>query len=471
MMEHGNENMNPKFNLPVHKPDPDLWNRIEAEMDYAEMVESYDMNVKEMPVYSPAERVWQAIEARLPFIPYYRRGYFRVGMVMVALLLVSFLGWIISQLIIDISPETMPPVENTTTFQSNTAPEKTNTSLTTPEKSTPVVTTDEEKDITPQRAFAAKSEPVEVGEEEIITVSLTAGQSDSREPSVLYPLAREKPPLPPDRETSDFSMPSYRLGNAASPSIMDREDDYYMPKRKIGSYTLGAYTMPEYMHFAEESPDNSALSSNYGLSFKYNWSTFFVETGLGYRQFMANSLYGINFSDLQFLGSVLVVNEFTIVQYVNDEGELVFEKIYKPRFVQVFDTSSVVVEEKTDQRYSFLDIPVYFGKIIWSKNRYTLAVKGGTRINFPLKNKVNKPLPPSEDADIVTVEPIAVLSSKFFIQFNIALENRIHFSDRGYISLDPMLGYHQQSVVFTDQVKKQSSWSAGLRVGIHYQIK
>ena len=51
MMETGNENMNPKFKLPVHKPDPDLWNRIESEMDYLEMVESTNMNVKEMPVH------------------------------------------------------------------------------------------------------------------------------------------------------------------------------------------------------------------------------------------------------------------------------------------------------------------------------------------------------------------------------------------------------------------------------------
>ena len=114
MMEAGNENMNPKFKMPVHKPDPDLWNRIESEMDYLEMVESTNMNVKEMPVHTPAERVWQAIESRLPFIPYYRRAYFRVGIVMLAIVLVSFLGWLISQLIIDITPESINPVENTT---------------------------------------------------------------------------------------------------------------------------------------------------------------------------------------------------------------------------------------------------------------------------------------------------------------------------------------------------------------------
>ena len=68
-MEPGNENMNTKFNLPVHRPDPELWNRIETEMDYLDLVESQDVNVSEMPERSPAEKVWQAIESRLPFIP------------------------------------------------------------------------------------------------------------------------------------------------------------------------------------------------------------------------------------------------------------------------------------------------------------------------------------------------------------------------------------------------------------------
>ena len=168
---------------------------------------------------------------------------------------------------------------------------------------------------------------------------------------------------------------------------------------------------------------------------------------------------------------MLVVNDFQIVQYYNDQGELVVEKIYKPRFIQVYDTSSVVVEEKTNQRYNFVDIPLYFGKILWSENRYSLAVKAGIRVNIPLKTKINKPEPSPIEADIVTIEPIATLASKFFIQFNIALENRIHFCDRGYISLNPMIGYHQQSVEFTNEVKKQSSWSAGMNLGIHYQLK
>jgi hypothetical protein len=108
---------------------------------------------------------------------------------------------------------------------------------------------------------------------------------------------------------------------------------------------------------------------------------------------------------------------------------------------------------------------------LWSKNRYALAVKGGTRINIPLNNKENVPTPPPQDADIVTVEPMAVLASKFFVQFNVALENRIHFNDRGYISIDPMIGYHQQSIEYYNGLKRQSSWSGGLRVGIHYQLK
>lgn len=467
-MEPVNEHMGSKFNLPVHKPDPDLWNRIEAEMDYLEMVEGANMNVKQMPVHSPAERVWQSIEARLPFIPYYRRSYFRVGMVMLAIILVSFLGWIISQLILDITPEAVSP-QGSPIIQETTAPEKSTSSLVPSDKAFTRDAASSENIIPAQHAI--QNSIAGVGEEETTPVPLTAASTDSREPSDMYPLAREKPSPPPGRDNQPLEMAAYRFSPPASSSIIVGEDEYFMPKRKKGHVTVGAYTMPENMHFAEDVPDPSALSSDYGASVKYGWSTFFIETGLGYRQFTANSLYGINFSDLNFLGSVLVVNDYQIIQYYNDDGELVLERIYNPTFVQVYDTASVVVEEETDQEYSFLDIPLYFGKVLWSKNRYSLAVKAGTRFNIPLKNPVNEPVPPSQDADIVTVEPIAVLASKFFVQFNIALENRIHVSDRAYISLDPMIGYHNQTIEYFNRVEKQSSWSAGLRVGIHYQLK
>ena len=469
MMEAGNENINPKFNLPVHQPDPDLWNRIEAEMDYLEMVGSTNMNVKEMPVHSPAERVWQAIEARLPFIPYYRRAYFRMGMVVVALLLVSFLGWVISQMIIDITPEAKSPTENTT-IQPPAEPQETATIYRNVEADASQMDDGTKEDFDVAGAAFTGSGVDRNNHTEAGTNPEVAGAAENAASPQLFPLAREKPAASTREQNTALEMASYRFQKKTSSALMADEDAYFMPERKKGHLTLGVYSMAEYMQFSEGAPDNSALSSNYGLSLKYGWSTYFLETGLGYRQFMANSLYGINFSDLNFLGSVVLM-EFQIVQYYNDEGELVVEKIYKPTFVQVFDTSSVVVEEETEQRYSFIDIPLYFGKVIWSKNRYSLAVKAGTRINLPLKFQENIPAPPPQDADIVTVEPVAVLSSKFFVQFTLAMENRIYFSDRGYFSLDPMIGYHRQNIEYFNGLRKQSSWSGGLKVGVHYQFK
>jgi len=468
-MEPGNENMNSKFSLPVHKPDPDLWNRIESEMDYLEMVENYDMNVKEMPVYTPAERVWQAIESRLPFIPYYRKSYFRVSMAIVALLLISFLGWIISQLIIDITPEAVAPVEMNSLHDSS-QPAKPAAVTPGAETAVPTVTGSkgtyrENPDAVPASLTSdapATSRPV--------VLNTTLPEPEQQATAELFPPARDRPDAESHHASPPGTMPSFALGQPSSPSLMNGEDDYFMPERRKGHWTLGAFTAPEYMQFAGDSPDNSALSASYGLSARYGWKDFFVETGLGYRQFTANSLYGINFADLQLLGSVLVTNEYQIVQYYNDEGELIIEKIYKPHFVQVFDTTSTVVEENTDQQYSFIDVPLYFGKVMHTGGRYAIALKGGARLNFPLKFSQNAPVIPANDADLVTVEPIAVLASKFFVQLNLGMENRVYINPNGYFSFEPTIGYHQQSIEYTNGTRKQSSWSAGLRIGFYYQL-
>lgn len=468
-MEAGNENMNSKFNLPVHKPDPDLWNRIESEMDYLEMVENYDMNVKEMPVYTPAERVWQAIEARLPFIPYYRRSYFRVSMVVVALLLVTFLGWIISRLIADITPEPVQPSE-VNTYQSTSQTDEAPAATPLQSPALPAVTGQEDRDATRPEAVGVSASSQQA--QPSVTVVAVAPQAPQEEPEPqgLFPLPREKPGPQAHPSPTPWTMPSFSIATSSSPSLMSGEDEYFKPARKKGYYTLGAFTEPEYMQFAENAPDNSALSTSYGLSLKYGRKDFFVETGLGFRQFTASSLYGINFADLQLLGSVLVVNEYQIVQYYNDEGELIIEKIYKPRFVEVYDTTSTVVEEETGQQYSFIDVPLYFGKVMYTHGRYSIGLKGGARLNFPLKFTENTPVIPANDADLVTVEPIAVLASKFFFQFNLGMENRVFINPRGYFSFEPTIGFHQQSIEYSNGIKKQSSWSAGMRIGFHYQL-
>jgi hypothetical protein len=54
--------------MPLHKPNADLWDRIETELD----IQPVTSNMDELPVYNPTQNLWNSINTRLNFYKYAR---------------------------------------------------------------------------------------------------------------------------------------------------------------------------------------------------------------------------------------------------------------------------------------------------------------------------------------------------------------------------------------------------------------
>ena len=53
-------------NLPVHKPDLDLWDKIDTELD----LQGVSNNLNQLPQYSPKISLWKSINLKLTYYQY-----------------------------------------------------------------------------------------------------------------------------------------------------------------------------------------------------------------------------------------------------------------------------------------------------------------------------------------------------------------------------------------------------------------
>jgi len=75
--------------LPLHSPDPGLWQHLSAELDAMDAKAVYQQKLEQLPVHSPDAGLWAIINRRLNRIAYYKTG-IRIGLSIAAGLLIFF---------------------------------------------------------------------------------------------------------------------------------------------------------------------------------------------------------------------------------------------------------------------------------------------------------------------------------------------------------------------------------------------
>ncbi|MCX6230245.1 MAG: T9SS type A sorting domain-containing protein [Bacteroidetes bacterium] len=73
--------------LPEFDPSPDLWNRIDLDLDF----ESVSENINHLPEFAPKTNLWESISRKLFFHKYY--GYIYIALILLIILLISFLNY------------------------------------------------------------------------------------------------------------------------------------------------------------------------------------------------------------------------------------------------------------------------------------------------------------------------------------------------------------------------------------------
>jgi len=75
--------------LPLHSPDPGLWQHLSTKLDAKDAKAAYQQKLEQLPVHSPDAGMWVIINRQLNHIAYYKTG-IRIGLSIAAAILIFF---------------------------------------------------------------------------------------------------------------------------------------------------------------------------------------------------------------------------------------------------------------------------------------------------------------------------------------------------------------------------------------------
>ncbi len=236
---------------------------------------------------------------------------------------------------------------------------------------------------------------------------------------------------------------------------------------KKGMYTIGAdYTISKIYN-----PDRFAYADNktmgqYGITLKYNYSHWFIQTGVNFSKF---SDY-LNYNSDQKLNQFRTYNYVDSVIY-NPQGAII-QYITHP----VTFNDSVLFQQliNATKKYSLMNIPLMFG-YQYGYGRFSLSLKAGIMCTFIISEKETILLP-----DIQNVSVLKVYSDITSIRRTnwagvLSAEIDYHINKRWGISIEPMLQYYfkpnYNEMDINNNIHNSSPYLMGVKTGLFYKFK
>jgi hypothetical protein len=232
-----------------------------------------------------------------------------------------------------------------------------------------------------------------------------------------------------------------------------RHDEYYrIPK---GTWRAGLIFNPEVTRYSDRS--NSSLGLHLALSYQY--SDFYLTSGVGLRNATEKGNYSIEYN--QYLGS------YDHVYYVSfDSTEQGVIPTYHTFEVDVYDTINHYKIGETKIHYQYLDIPVLFG-YRKSFGKISAFVNAGPNVSFMVGRSVNNPPEMNAKARILKAEQTIPqrVGTNWQLIFGGGID--VELSKRFSFALEPTFRLFMSPEYGSFNSKP---YALGVRTGVYYQL-
>ncbi len=489
-------------NLPVHKPDVDLWDRIDTELD----LQGVSANLDQLPKYSPKMGLWKSISFKLAFYQYVKYLYFAGATAITAGVLF---------LVFSITPENNKinknkneaiiinkntELNNIQQIQSHTLENKTNKLIN--KSSTAVENTIKPEnqnnkevslDLTKNNTIPTATKQLKLPDnsnnafvENTITtsenkISTTSKNQEIKLAETLNPHAT--------KATNNQLFAVNDAANTAKPNEVENkvqiaenkennkeETAGVEPKKvnmksvsnatKSGFSSIGIdYTIFKIYNKESFSFTYNQLIHQFGVSYQYNYANYLLQTGLSYSNFTDNQAGKVHFQKDQFtkynyVDSVVFNLQGEIIQYITHP--IVFN-------------DSVLYQQYIPARksYTMLNIPVLAG-YQWNMSKFGFAVKSGFLCTMVISEKTSMILPVTQNIKVLKTE--AFQSSIKGLNWAAVLSASIsyNFNKRWGVNAEPIIYYYFKPMynnmdIYPDYGNK-SPWLFGLKTGFYYRF-
>jgi hypothetical protein len=233
-------------------------------------------------------------------------------------------------------------------------------------------------------------------------------------------------------------------------------------KRKPGpDWSIGAYFNPEISSYSDQSLENS-IGYNIAILPKVSFSNFFLQSGINARFTHDKGNCSVDYN--RYLGTYEDVYEVTFD--TTEDGVI---PIYHTQTVEVYDTVNHYNISETKARYTYLEIPLYFG-YRYSFGKIGLFAQAGPAASFMIWKDIPEAGSPEEKARIVNVNsPIPVRSTVNW-QLMMGAGFDYQFGDKFSFSLEPTFRYALKPEFTLPENNSGRTMSFGVRAGLNYKF-
>jgi hypothetical protein len=216
--------------------------------------------------------------------------------------------------------------------------------------------------------------------------------------------------------------------------------------------------------FNGSSSAKSEMNFSGDIGFIYHFGRFSIRSGVGLSYIADDGIYRVDYKSKDSVGFYNMVVSFAVNQ--QDPSEI----IYQIQRVVVYDSLQHIADDRTRNRYTYLQVPLLAGFRILETNRLGLTVHAGPMVSFLIGKKEAQPVIDYANARIIRIDNNTPIRVKTNWQLWLGLRLDYKINKEFSLFAEPTYKYYFKPAVEQKEDPVNNPYSIGLGIGIQYNF-
>lgn len=330
----------------------------------------------------------------------------------------------------------------------------------TPSEPMPLIKTRSTASSDPTSPVAEASVAPVSDEAEITTIRENASQPLDGPVTAVVSTAPAITPLNPIGMTPEIILPGTDTLTIVTPErilLINRDNINPAP-----FFAAGFGITPEATYYS--GPENySKVNFSVNGSLTYNISRFSVSLLPGITYTSDEGSYRVTYKSHDSIGFFNRVVSYVVDPVTN-------QITYNTETVSIYDSVIHSADDRTLNRYTYINIPLLFGYRLFESTRFSLSVRLGPAVSMLVASREAEPVIDYPNSTIIRVENTtpARVQTNWQMWVDLSLEYRVTPAISLYVA--PVYKYYFSPIVEKENIQYGKPWSLGVGVGLHYSF-
>jgi len=199
------------------------------------------------------------------------------------------------------------------------------------------------------------------------------------------------------------------------------------------------------------------------LRMTYHVSRFSISTGAGLGYAFDDGIYRIEYKSKDSTG---FFNEVVSYSVNPTSHEITYSTISKT----IYDSITHIADDRTRNRYTYIQVPLLFGYQLFETNRLSLTLQAGPAVSLYVGKKESEPMIDFPNARIIRIDNTTPsrIKTNWQLWLNLCLEYRLtrQFS----LFAEPYYKYYFQPMLQQENISAKNPSSFGLGIGLQFNF-